>query len=402
VSAIREAQSNQTTSREGQPFWRRPALWILVLAMAVRLAAVGLAVGWEQPPSDKSHKYDPVARSLLAGEGFARSGTPTAITPPLYPLLLAAVYGVTGESPTAVRLVLALLDVLQCAVWMFLARLLLGRRIALLTGLGLAVCPYFVFLVVTAGNDTLFLLLHAVFVATLVGAWRGDGLRGFAAAGVAAGAATLCRAVSLFEPLFLAPLLVLGLSKDRRRALRGALVMLLFYAFTLTPWTVRNYAQFGRLVPIQTIGGYTLLIANFAEGDPQIRTELHRGKGTRSTGEGRDAGMIRRGLELVLEDPANFARRSAIRLAKMWYFTHSRRSPVPLGLANAALLTAAAIGLIRLRGRRLELLPVLATAAYFISFHSLLFAIFRYMIPVVPVLIMLAAAALQPRTELEQ
>ena len=54
-------------------------------------------------------------------------------------------------------------------------------------------CPYLLYLVVTAGNDSLFLLLHAVFLFALVGAWLERSPRGFAVAGVAVGAATLCR-----------------------------------------------------------------------------------------------------------------------------------------------------------------------------------------------------------------
>ena len=53
-----------------------------------------------------------------------------------------------------------------------------------------------------------------------------------------------------------------------------------------------------------------------------------------------------------------------------------------------------------MRHRWRDLLPVLASAAYFIAFHSLLFVLFRYMVPVVPVLVMLAAAAVQPRVSL--
>ena len=46
----------------------RTAVWIFALALLVRLGAVAAAIGWDLPPStDKLHRYDPIALSLLEG-----------------------------------------------------------------------------------------------------------------------------------------------------------------------------------------------------------------------------------------------------------------------------------------------------------------------------------------------
>jgi 4-amino-4-deoxy-L-arabinose transferase-like glycosyltransferase len=307
-------------------------------------------------------------------------------------------FDLNGDTDTTDEYVLALLDTLHCGVWILIAWRLLGRRIALLTGIVMAFCPYFLYLVVTAGSDGPFLLLHAVFVAILIGAWRTRRVTSFAAAGVAVGIATLCRAVSLFEPFFVAPIMVLGAARHRGRVVVGAAVMLLCFLLVLTPWTVRNWFHFGRLVPIQSIGGRTLLISNFDRGDPSHKQEIAKAFQDRDTWENRDEKLMRRGLSLILEDPGGFALRCAKRLVEMWGSTYTRRFDLQLGLANGVLLIVAGFGLFRLRHRWRDLLPVLAAASYFIAFHSLMYVLFRYLLPVVPVLVMLAAAAVQPRS----
>jgi hypothetical protein len=264
----------------------------------------------------------------------------------------------------------------------------------------MALCPYFLYLVITAGSDGLFLILHAVFLAILLDAWRARGIGRFAGAGVAVGVATLCRAVSLFEPFLLAPILVLGSARHRGRMLGGAAVMLLAFLLTLAPWTMRNWIHFGRLVPIQTIGGRTLLISNFDRGDPSYKKEVAKAFEHRDTWENRDEKLMRRGLAMILENPGAFALKCAKRLVEMWGSTYTRRFDLQLGIANGLLLIAAGVGLFRWRHRWRDLLPVLAAGAYFILFHSLMYVLFRYLLPVVPILIMLAAAAVQPRAAL--
>jgi CHASE2 domain-containing sensor protein len=84
----------------------------------------------------------------------------------------------------------------------------------------------------------------------------------------------------------------------------------------------------------------------------------------------------------------------AERLVNMWYLSHSGRTRVFLGIVNPLLLVVAAVGAVMSRGRWRELLPIYAVISYFVLLHSVLFAIFRYMIPIVPALLMLASVPL--------
>jgi 4-amino-4-deoxy-L-arabinose transferase-like glycosyltransferase len=377
-----------------QAWLRSPLLWIAVVALAVRCAAVVAVVDWQQPPSDKVQRFDAIALSLMEGNGFSRDGSPTASTEPLYPLLLAGVYSVFGYSATAIRLVLALIDTLHCLLWVLIARNCLGARAGWVTGVLIAVCPYFVYLVVTAGSDTPFLFLHAAFLLLLVRSMASARTGGFLAVGFALGLATLCRAGSLMMPVFLVPFVLLRFRDSLKRGAVAVALIAVGFTVTLTPWTVRNFVQFHRLVPVQTLGGYHLLLASGESSEDALR-HTKKELGDRGYGDAtRDVDYYRSALNRIIREPGGFVRSMGHRLVKMWYVTHSGRGTRVLGVANLLLLLMATVGVVVSRGHWQALLPLYATITYYILLHSVLFAIFRYIMPVIPALIVFASAAL--------
>jgi len=368
---------------------RRPLLWIGLAALGFRLAAVVAVMDWQQPPSDFSLRYLPIANAILDGEGFAMNGLPTAVAPPLYPLLLAAVLAVFGPSVTAVRIVLALVDTAHCLVWAVIAGRLLGERIGWSVGALLAVCPYLVYLVVTAaGSDTLFLLLQGAFVLLFVGAVEGSngGHRGrFLGAGAVLGLATLCRALSLLLPLAVVPIILVRGRRRPAAAVMSAVLLVAGFTLVLSPWTARNWQHFHRLVPVQTLGGYHLYLAVAGASSDE--------KSAAAGDVATDADYLHRGLREMAAQPLFVLREMASRLWRMWFWTHSGRLPGLLATVNLVLLAAALGGIVLTRRRWRQLLVLYVVIGYYIALHSVLYAIFRYLMPVVPALITFAAAA---------
>lgn len=359
-------------------------------ALVVRLAMVAVNPTDVPVTPDKIYRYDSVAASLLDGQGFSRGGRPTEISPPAYPLLLAATYAVTGPSQVASRVVLAFVDAGICLVFFLLARRLLGPLEATLTAVGLAFSPYLVYLVLTAGSDDLFTLLLSVSLVLVGRAVASGRTSHFAVAGIAVGLATLTRATSLLLPLALAAAVIVA-SRQRRRTLLPCLVMLGAFVLTLTPWTVRNAVQFRRFVPIQALGGWHLLLATTAPTpDGDARHDAEDQQRTRKVPTS-DQAMYRAAIDRIVADPGTFARRSLRRLGYMWYKSHSSRFDAVLAPVNFTLLALAVLGAWMVRSRWREMLHLYATVLYFIAVHSLMIVIFRYMVPVVPILIMLAS-----------
>ena len=366
------------------------AIWLalVLLALVLRLVAVALLADSAPERNDLVQRYDPIAHSLLAGEGFRRGGVPTAVSPPVYPLFLAGVYGVFGASTGAARTALAVVDAATVGLVFLLALRLYGRRTAALAALGAALLPYSTMQIVYGGSDVLFLALHTAFLAGLVHAWLSGRRGAFAAAGALRGVATLCRAVPLLLPaLLVALVLAAGRATLRERAVRAALLAVCFAA-VVSPWIVRNWLVFDRFVPVQTLGGLHLFLATY-DADDLPRSGPRAGQRAED-GVARDQRLLGAAVERIRSDPGAYLRHAGGRLVRMWSKTHSGRYEGWLLAINSLLLAMAAAGVAMTR-RRWRLLPLLAVFVYYVGLHTVLLAIFRYLLPVVPILLVLAA-----------
>lgn len=234
---------------------------ILVLAALLRLAVI--AADGSYSPQNDAFEYDYYAHSIAAGggypeSGYLRQGGPTAIRGPGYPYLLGGVYAASGDSRTAGRLVGAALGVLAVFLIYLIGRRIWGRRVGLIAGALAAVFPPLVLLSRELWSETLFIPLELGAVLCVLEFRRSGGeLRWAAAAGTLCGFALLTRNTA-------APLLIcipLGMIVAPFRftlgKLRAPLLVLAVAALVVAPWTIRNLAEFGRLVPVTTSTGIT-------------------------------------------------------------------------------------------------------------------------------------------------
>jgi 4-amino-4-deoxy-L-arabinose transferase-like glycosyltransferase len=210
--------------------------------------------------------YHVLAQNLLAGEGFSWDGeSPTSYRVPGYPLFVAAVYLLFGQSTFAVGLVQAVLGALLCLAIFLFARRLFGVPVALLSAAAVAVHPLLIYMTAWVYSETLFLLL--LWLALWL--WAVSLQQPFstprlAATGVLLGLATLVRPeVVIFMPLLLGALLLL----KRVEAFRRGLVVLAALLLVLLPWTLRNQAVHGEFVPLTTSAGSNFYAGNNPEAN---------------------------------------------------------------------------------------------------------------------------------------
>ena len=235
---------------------------IVLLALVLRLGAI--AADHEYLPAHDAFDYDRHGRSIAAGEGFPESGYvpeggPSALRPPVYPYLLGGVYVLSGDSVDAGRVVGALLGAVAVLLLYLLVLRIWGRRVALVAALAAAVFPSLVLLSRDLLSEQLFIALElgaALCVVESRAARRGLGWA--AAAGLLCGLAALTRnpGAALAVPI------LLGLWRRQPGAGWSPLVPpavgLLCILLALVPWTVRNWEDFGRLVPVSTSSGFGL------------------------------------------------------------------------------------------------------------------------------------------------
>jgi 4-amino-4-deoxy-L-arabinose transferase-like glycosyltransferase len=306
---------------------RRALCWLFLVAVAVRLLYV--SAGLEVPAQD-TPDYDEIANNLLSGAGFVSHenwfGHPMrSWRAPLYPLFLAAVYGIFGHSHLAVQIVQAILGA-ATAVLVCLLAMRLRSEIAPLAGWAAAIYPPLVATASEVMTESLFtLLLVAAVLTTLEARGRND-QRWALAAGVLVGLAGLVRPVGLLTaPAVLA---VAAWEERAEMAVRPrrwapfAAAFSLGVAAALLPWTARNALVHGAFVPVSTHGGF--IVARSNADLPDWRQEKgwqidQRVFETVPSEVERDRRWLRQGLRWIAAHPVDYARLVAERFLRLWY-----------------------------------------------------------------------------------
>ena len=270
--------SAQTTRLDGA--LAAPALGVFLAALLVRLLHL-----WQMQATPfatvlmgDAKGYDQWARRLAAGDWI---GTDVFYQAPLYPYFLGAVYSLVGADPGAARLVQAVLGSLSAVLLLVAGTRLFSVRVGLVAGLMLAFYAPAIFFDSLLQKSTLDVFFvssaMAVIAVLLTGGHRRR--RWWLVLGVAAGALALTRENAMVLVGVLgawAALAAPGAPAGRRRALAalaaGVLVM-------LAPVALRNYAVSGELYLTTSQFGPNFYIGNHAGADGSY-TALRFGRGS--------------------------------------------------------------------------------------------------------------------------
>jgi len=250
--------------------------WSIVLVgLAIRLAVVGFLYPDQMDPGQNHWHFafenGKIADSILHGHGFANplfeNTGPTAWQPPVYPYLIAGVFLIFGAYTTASALVLlafqSLVSALTCLPLAAVARQLFGDRVALFAGWAWALFPLGIYWPAERIWPTWLagLLLTLLFWMTLrferpasLGWWIGYGfLWGFA---------------GLTDPVVLSVLpamfgwIAYRLHQRHERWIRPLMVASLALALSVSPWFIRNYLVFHRIIPFRDSMGLEMWVGN--------------------------------------------------------------------------------------------------------------------------------------------
>ena len=306
---------------------------IALVAFALRLATILAEHTYEIPAHARSwnfaYEMGAIAGAVASGHGFqspfSPTGGPTAWVGPVYPLMLAAVFKVFGIYSNASAFVSLALNSLFAAVnaWIIflIGRDIFGRGVGLISAWVWALLPYAIFWpthwIWETSLSALLLSLAFLWTLRLEGTtdWRKWLGFGFFWALIALTNATLLS----FLPVSVGWLYW----QLRRRQLRRLVpVALLAAAFAagLSPWVIRNYLAFGKLIILRSDFGEELWAGNHAgsnglywEVKPWSSSELRR------LGEvGYMAERRRVALQFIASHPGDFALFTAKRIAYFW------------------------------------------------------------------------------------
>lgn len=300
-------------------------LWaILLLALILR---VGFALVFPSFTADAG-EYETLAKNLLAGHGFSEAPvppfTPTVIREVFYPVLIAGVYALTGESRLAIYFVQALIStatiylMYRIAVWFFDERI--GLLAALLAALYLPLIVYVADLLTETTYIFLIVLGTYCFIRSQnrVGKW-------LIAAGVAFGVGALTRSDALFYPIALS-VYAIAFTHSRYAAVKAGSAVILVVLVVIAPWMFRNYSLTGR--PFLRDSAMVFAALSIGTGrrfsDPGYSTAFrYPGGMPPEVRRAHEQLVVDTYLADVTNNPAGYLRTRATQLARMWTYGSS-------------------------------------------------------------------------------
>ncbi|MFQ5691483.1 MAG: ArnT family glycosyltransferase [Nitrospinota bacterium] len=328
----------ETSRKESHPGWlpvRYRAgsrlFWdLFLLALAVRVLSL-LPVVWALARGEPAHLggdwevFHTWGRDILAGVGMVAGGRPTAAYTPLYPLLVAGVYGVAGESPLAVLGVQTFLGALACPLVAATARHLGGRGGGAVAGLLYALYPPFIRAEGLVAAEALFVFWVIACLWVLVRLERDFSAGGMALLGLFGALGSLTKPSLAVFPFACGGALVVREWVRRGgfwRPIARGLALALVFAAVLSPWVVRNYRAFGRFVPLATEAGAVFdegihLKEGWAPGFGAHDEVTARAAKIESEPE-RSAFLMREALRQIAADPARLPRLLAVKAILFW------------------------------------------------------------------------------------
>jgi hypothetical protein len=385
-----------------------------------------------------------VALALSAGQGFSspfRNNTgPTAWLVPVYPLLVSAIFRVCGpmnlHSFAAIDTINIIFSTLTCIPIFYIGQRLGGRAVASLAAWLWVLLPSAIMIPFEWVWDT---SLSAFLVALLLyltlalsdshkvrdwlayGAWWGLSLltnasigalllpwigwtfyrQAQATASATSGSGNPCRATSSANAH---PLKCFS-------TWRGPLLSLALATLCCLPWTVRNYVQFHKLIPLRSNFPFEFWSGNNSifdpyGGSPMARiTQFAEVRQYKQLGEtAYMADKWRRAMEFVRTHPRLEVQLTRERLITTWFGT---KTPIAdfletdswliriIFLYNAMLFTGAVVGICVLgRRRNIFTFPLAAAPLFFPLVYYITHVSLRLRHPLDPVLAILTAVSM--------
>jgi len=385
------------------------SMLIFVVALAVRLLAF-----WFLPephlPYNAVYAYLSGAKLLLEGEGFLDASFPV-YTPPLYSLsiaLAASLFG--GDGIVGIKVIQIVLDSLTAVIIYVLVRNLFDRVTGYVSAMIWALYPFAIYPTLYIGTETLFTFFVALWALLTTRALKESRWEFYCGSGAVLALATLTRGTTQFLPLLL-PFVVLAIRGSASRWFRECVIMLSCFIVVILPWGLRNYLVLNEIIPVginNTIvlwgSSESLWTIDTRTTEYPLLVEAATQKGIISTSK--DMGIVERDRNNVklamenyrnrlMEDPSSIVPFMAKKFLRLWYSTESGNNHGISLFINGLIYLPACIGIVagwrRNKGAALALCGLIG---YFALIHWVTLPLFRYMIPVMPYVIVFSAIGL--------
>lgn len=388
---------------------------ILVILLFVGAMVVS-AVFWsvlpagyrENQSSDYENVYEPVARSIAAGQGITLNGELATRYPPGFSVLLAGVFelsDIIGLSEDTGMLLFRLVSAGLSVVMVYsMGRLIWSPRMALLPALAWMTYPFFLWLTKQPNSEVPFIpiLLAAVFLFWLAVLRKPGSWWLYLLAGLLTGAAMMIRPAAIGLGIVMVLLVFINRRDEtalNNRILAAALILTGNFLAVL-PWELTVYNQTGSLIPLSSGGAVTiqdgltfLAVPKEYRREVQIPddvAELMWVFNERRPEMQSSSGAVAVMVEEARRQPLVFFKLMGIKMARSWYGIDSRnfeRPTILLQIGYLGLILWGSLYALRKGGDTARLIAGnWVIVFYFWAMTILVIPLFRYMLPVMGLL----------------
>ncbi len=236
-------------------------LFILLGALVVRILYLILIVGPDAFPLNiDSIEHHMIATSLVEGRGYTLYGQPSAYRAPFLTYFMALHYLLFGQSFLMVRLGMILLSLCLIGGVYLLGAEIFSPRAGLWAAGMAAIYPHLIFYNARIFTETPFTLFSLLAIWFFIRLMRSPSRKNLAGTVVFLSLAILTRPAGIALLIIMVAFILF--KQINRLNIKIALFILVFTMVLMSPWIVRNYVVFHRIIPVTTQGGVVLWVSN--------------------------------------------------------------------------------------------------------------------------------------------
>ncbi len=232
---------------------------IAVLSIGIILRAMWIIYVPTVPISDFL-LYHEGAKSIISGKGFQIYGHLSSYEPIGYPAFLALLYSIFGSKIIVGKIANLFLSIIGLIFFYLIIEKAFGnKKISYACLLIYVFLPLNIVYTSVLSTEITFTTLYLILIFLIFKKNREKHHN--IIIGVLLGILSLIKPFMMIYG-FVIFILDLFQQKKLMEPLKNLLIITIFMALTISPWTIRNYFLFNKLIPTSTNGGYNLYVNN--------------------------------------------------------------------------------------------------------------------------------------------
>lgn len=365
-----------------------------------------LAIGNDIPVStDYEVRYRHLAENIIYGEKYGVGAD--MVYPPLYPLFIAMNMLLFESHLLSIKVIQIIFDLVICVLIYLIGISLWDRKVGLIAMNLWGVYPIAMWQTSLVATETLFTLLILLFLLSLINSYSRKSIKYASVSGVFLGLAMLTRPLLTYFPMII-PIIYWKKLSNMNRVIYFYFIMLMSFFVTLTPWAYLNYVNYNK-IEIGTIfsdgqGPGRLFFEGsdedfvFANGDTRYKISDQKRDSLylkyQNSGLSKNEILIKTAKEKIISNPLLYLKIVIFKIWKLLTFTITGTYDLYIKIINVPLVFLALFGIFSFYRRYDDFLPLFFLIAYIICIYSLLISMFRYFVPVFPIVILFSASGI--------